>query len=136
MLQVCLSIQILCLNIANALRQRWGEDKDVCWEEWVFIYLHKTSNLQVFRFDLSEVTFTSGDSLDKLIVFFIVLTMTSGIFNQVFDHRGDHDKNDWQNGSSCTVVTLQIWDRETLHDSQDEEIGVSELAELYKQIKG
>ena len=103
MLQVCLSIKVLGLHVANALVLRTLHYKHVSREKAVLINFDEVSNLDLAPAHIFKSVRPSIESLRDRIVFQRIFTVSYVVFISVLAHRCKNDENEWREHCRFTI---------------------------------
>ena len=96
MLQVCLSIEVLGLHVANTLILRALHYKHVSREKTVLINFDEISNLDLAPAHIFKSLLPATESLCDRIIFQRIFTVSYIVFISVLAHRCKNDENEWR----------------------------------------
>ena len=131
-LEVGLSIQVLGLDVAQALALAALAQHHVRREELIAVHLHDVPYLDLLPGALLEVGGLLIVDESFLRVFLVVALMSLVVLEYVLDHA-EHD--DDREGEGLRGVPVGDGDdRDHLHDGDEDEVDVRHLAELLYQI--
>ena len=93
-LKVRLAIQVLRLNVADALFLCALHHDHVGWEELVLLHLDKVTDLHVTPSDVFKALLAFVESRSERVVFLRIFTMPAVIFIRILAHRGEDDEDE------------------------------------------
>ena len=133
-LEVCLAVQVLSLDVGDAHRQGRSKDHHIAREELVFRNLDEAADFDVLALRVDEGACASWRALTRRLILLIVRLAALVILEAVLNHGNRSDENDRQDSRDGSRYVLQP--RHTLQHSHDQEVGIRHLSQLLEQVLG
>ena len=133
MLQVCLPVQILCLDEADSFGCRAIQEVHVTREKLVLADSDDAANLDVFSLAVVHLIFAMRNYFADVLVFRFVLLTPLPVLEGILDHGDTDHEHQWH--YSCSRTTLCAYARYELQQEHHEEVGIGHLGELFEEVQ-
>jgi len=128
LLQVGLAVEILSLNIADALGQRTLEKHKISWECLILGHFDYTADLKLQAVHCLELFGASSSCCDLVHILGSVLLSPLMVLEYVLDHRDTHDKNKRECAKNSSIGRSNS--RNDLYQYAEKEVRVRNFGEL------
>ena len=125
LLEIRFAVQVLGLNVADALRQRALEQNQIGWERLVFAHFDNASDLKLKTVHRVETLRSPICRQYFLHVLHVVLLSSLGVLVRVLDHRDTDDEAERKHGKESSVGRRDP--RDNLQKHAEEKVGVGHL---------